>query len=343
MTQFHYEHLLERIRSIKPTHRFNEQWVGRFEDWQSELREQLLTLLGNWPQQVDPNPQWETLEQRDGYTLKRVRYQTEPGLQTFALVGIPAQCTEPTPATLCLHGHGKHGALPVMAWGDVADLQDEIDHYQYDFGHRFAQAGLIAFAPNLRGFGPRLTEKELEKQEHRDTCDVNFFQQMAIGEVAVTSQIHDMMVAVNLLEQMEEVDKQRIGCAGLSYGGRSTMYLSMFEPRIKAAVVAGAINSFHERIASYATCGYQIIPGMLRHCDVGDMLGLIAPRPLAMEMGSEDSCSPRDSAMREFEQARTIYEMANASDAIELFEFEGGHVFEGTQSIPWLVRMLREA
>ena len=37
-------------------------------------------------------------------------------------------------------------------------------------------------------------------------------------------------------------------------------------------------------------CGNQFVPGLYRLCDVGDLQGLIAPRPLLLEIGLHDTC-----------------------------------------------------
>ena len=62
--------------------------------------------------------------------------------------------------------------------------------------------------------------------------------------------------------------------------------------------------------------------------------GLIAPRPIFVEWGTEDISRPVHPA---FEMAQQIYRAAGAVDGIVLHEFNGGHIFTGARSLPWLV------
>jgi len=341
VTTNHYEHFVARLQQFNRTFTITDEWAARPHDWQRDFRTKLIDLLGVWPATCPPEPRWEKTEDRSAYALHRVTYTTEPGLDTYAWVAIPHNLTAPTPAVLAIHGHGVLGADPVMNAGPDERLAQQVAHYEYDFGHRLAEQGMIVLAPSLRGFGSRLSAVERNTKKARDTCDVNFFQQMLLGEVAITSQLHDLRVALDLLTTIEHVNPDAIGCAGLSYGGRMTMFFAAIETRIKASIVSGSINSFIERIESYASCGYQVVPGLLRFGDVGDVLALIAPRPLAIECGRQDPLCPEPQTSEEFARIEKIYAARNARDNLARFDFEGAHVFRGDQSIPWLLEQLR--
>lgn len=339
MTQSHYEHFVERARRTPRLFGFDERWRQDPQRWRRQWQEKLLELLGPWPASCEPQPQWQLLEKRPRYTLQRVTYFTEPGLQTFAFVGVPHDLPSGgAPGVLCLHGHGKFGAHAVMAVREQEGIDEEIAKLMYDFGDRFAQAGAVVLAPNHRGFGQRLTD--IERKACTDPCDRNFAIQMLLGEVAITSQLHDLKVALDILSGMPAVRRGAIGCAGLSYGGRLTKVLSAIEPRIRAAVVSGALNAYMERVEDYKPCGYQIIPGLLRHGDTAEILGLIAPRPLLLERGDTDPVSPPRQAQEEFERLQRIYQAFDAADRLQLVTFAGGHQFHGQTAIPWLLGQL---
>lgn len=340
MTINNYEHVVAQMRDMVGHFRFDNRWDGQFEQWHRRWRSKLIELMGVWPARCDAQCRWEHMEDRDAYTLHRVWYAVEPGMDTFALVGIPRNISGPVPGVLCIHGHGTLGALPVMDWRDDEQVPDQVARYHYDYGHRLARRGYVVWAPNLRGFGRQLSERELQVHGRRDTCDVNFFQQMLLGQVAITSQLHDMKVAMDLMGMLDQVDASRIGCAGLSYGGRMTMYLTAIEPRIRAAIVSGALNSFVERVSSYASCGYQVVPGLLQYGDIGDVLGLAAPRPLIIELGSEDGCCPVEQGLQEFERISRIYAASGSSEHLHLCRFDGGHIFHGGESLDLLAGYL---
>ena len=52
-------------------------------------------------------------------------------------------------------------------------------------------------------------------------------------------------------------------------------------------------------------CNY--IPGIAREFDMGDLAGLIAPRPCLLEMGENDDCFPFDYLKRGYEETEKIF------------------------------------
>ena len=80
-------------------------------------------------------------------------------------------------------------------------------------------------------------------------------------------------------------------------------------------------------------CGSQITPGLYELCDVPDLHGLIAPRPLLVEIGAYDECFKIESAMSCFREVEKIYAAAGVRDRLELDLFEGGHRWGGNKSV----------
>lgn len=345
MTLHHYEHLVRKARNRGPRpYRFEGDWLTRPERWHEAWLDKLRELLEPWPEPVTPEPQWQTLEERAHHTLYRVTYATEPGLETFALVAIPHQRHEPMPGVLWIHGHQRpRGCYRVLDYRKDAESEADVRaNDPYSAGCELADAGCCVFAPNLRGFGDRLTDVEYEAytQSRRDPCDVTFFQQMLLGEVAITGQLHELDIALSILGALPQVDEQRLACTGMSYGGRLTMFLTALDPRIKAAAVGGALNTFAERIESYASCGYQVVPGLLKYADTPEVFGLAAPRPLAVDLGASDGTSPREPGLAIFQQIQTIYRAFGCEQRCQLFTHDGGHVYHRQAMIPWLLEQL---
>jgi len=149
------------------------------------------------------------------------------------------------------------------------------------------------------------------------------------------------MCALDYLCQQDFVDPERIGVMGLSFGGTMTTWMSIVEPRIQAS----DIICYSDRFASFAIrdgnfCGSQITPELYALCDVPDLHGLIAPRPLLVEIGTYDDCFLLDSAMSCFREVEKIYAAAGASDRLELDLFEGGHQWSGRKSIAFFEKYL---
>jgi hypothetical protein len=60
---------------------------------------------------------------------------------------------------------------------------------------------------------------------------------------------------------------------------------------------------------------------------MGDMAGLVAPRPMVIVSGREDPIFPQHGVQKAFKEARRMYAGAGAADMLKLVIGEGGHRF----------------
>src|SRR4029434_9979578 len=125
------------------------------------------------------------------------------------------------------------------------------------------------------------------------------------------------------------VDASKLGCVGLSLGGRMTMLTTAMEPRIRVAVVSGALNVMQERLSQPYGCGAQIIPGLLQYGDVPEIASLIAPRHAVWEVGSRGGLVKQPWADAALDRMRRAYQAHNAADRLVVDRFEGGHQWHG--------------
>jgi dienelactone hydrolase len=144
-----------------------------------------------------------------------------------------------------------------------------------------------------------------------------------------------------LLAKHEEVDADRIGCVGLSLGGRMTMLTTALEPRIKVCVISGALNVMQERASKPYGCGAQIIPGLLQYGDVPEIASLIAPRPCLWEVGKKDALIDPLWADEILRRQGRIYKAFNAEERMSVDRFDGGHVWHGVEAEKVLARALK--
>ena len=131
---------------------------------------------------------------------------------------------------------------------------------------------------------------------------------------------------------------------GLSFGGTMTTWMSLIDKRIKAADIICYSDRFEDFAVGRANfCGSQMIPGLFNLCDVPDLHGLIAPRPLLIEIGKQDDCFRVDSALSCYRELEQIYAAAGASDRLQLDLFEGEHQFAGNKAFGFFDRYLKNA
>jgi dienelactone hydrolase len=208
----------------------------------------------------------------------------------------------------------------------------------YDYGRELARRGYIVAIPCLTPFGVRLGK--LDAYKGQDPCAVSFVRLLMLGKVLMGENLRDCLWGLELLARDQRVDSKRLGCVGLSYGGRMTMLTAALEPRIRAAVISGALNVMQERISVPYSCGAQVIPGLLQYGDTPEIASLIAPRPCLWEVGTKDELIPARWAEEALRRLRRAYKAYDAQDRLVVDRFQGGHKWDGRVAYPWLERIL---
>jgi hypothetical protein len=79
---------------------------------------------------------------------------------------------------------------------------------------------------------------------------------------------------------------------------------------------------------------------LLQVAEMGDLCGLIAPKPLVIVSGREDGIFPLHAAESEFARVRDIYQAVGASDRCHHVIGEGGHRFYADDAWPVMMEEL---
>jgi hypothetical protein len=69
-----------------------------------------------------------------------------------------------------------------------------------------------------------------------------------------------------------------------------------------------------------------------------DISALIAPRPQFIESGINDTNYPHEPA---FSLVKNAYTQLGVPERLGLDRYQGGHLFHGKHSIPWLLNRLK--
>jgi dienelactone hydrolase len=324
--------------------RTRDEWA----EWHRELSGRLIDLLGGFPPDRPPLDavRLEVREEAD-YRLERVAFQSEPGVDVPCHVLIPRHVAPPYRPVIALHGHGTGGAAhlfgAIVNEATRAEEEGYIRSLNYDYGRQLGRRGFMVFAPTQRGFGER-TEAGLEVtgglSVAQSRCRAISLNAMLLGKTAIGLRVWDVMRTVDYIRSRPEPMVAGIGCLGLSGGGTTTLFATAVEPRITAAVVSGYFNTFHDSIMAIFHCECNYIPGIVRDAEMADVAGLIAPRPLLIEMGTEDHIFPVRATEAAYRELRRVYELLGASDRLDKDIFPGAHEFSGRKAFAWLTRWL---
>lgn len=333
----------EQIRADAAAAELSLQFTGRtpaeLAAWQMKFRRQLGECLG--PHRP-PNDWQTTVEARDelaDHTRHRLILSAagHPNLPVYLLVP-RGKASDRRPAVLALHGHGAHGYEAVAGRRDLPGVEASIDGANYDYGLQLVRQGYVVAVPCFTPFGRRVDADGYGKQ---DPCAVTFVRMQLLGKVLIAENLRDALWALELLVRRDDVDEDRLGCVGLSYGGRMTMLATAMEPRIKGGIISGALNLMQERVAVRYSCGAQVIPGLLRYGDVPEIASLIAPRLAVWELGDQDGLIKPEWAERGIARMRAAYRAGEAEDQLVIDRFPGKHRFHGEVGYPALAKRLQ--
>lgn len=320
--------------------RFSARSRAEAERWQQDLRTKLTELLGGFPQERAPlRP--ATLETRTfpGYTREKLVFDSRPGVSVLAYLLLPRNAPSPAPVVVCIPGHGR-GVDDIVGIDENGQDRTDKAGYQHDFAIQAAEAGLAALAIEPMGFGCRRDPINARKGLGQKACEPVAGGALMTGQTLIGWRVWDVMRTVDLIEARPELDASRVGCMGISGGGTATLFSTALEPRIRAALVSGYLNTFRDSVGSLAHCVDNYIPGILNWAEMHDIAGLIAPRPLFVESGEQDNIFPIASSKASFAEVQKIYEVFGSADRTRQEVFPGEHSFWGKQGIPFLTKNL---
>lgn len=289
--------------------RFAGNTAAEARAWQQEFSLVLRKALGDFR----PPAVWrETLEQRvelDDH-VREEWILTADGLAPLpAAVLIPKQTASGKRAgVLALHGHGPRGYLA------IADGES---------GRHLVAQGYVVAVPCFMPFGRRLGPKESWGKS--DPCGITYLRLQLLGRLLIAENLRDALWTLEWLARRGDVDPKRLGCVGLSYGGRMAMLAAAVEERIRVVNVSGALNVMQERIRGHYSCGAQVIPGLLQYGDTPEIGALIAPRRAVWSAGVKDTLLPSPWREDAYARIERVYQALGAPQQLQLDRHEGGH------------------
>ncbi|OHB54860.1 MAG: hypothetical protein A2Y12_05465 [Planctomycetes bacterium GWF2_42_9] len=337
------EYFNRKADAIKPAFRFSGKSQEDFLSWKQCLLAELRSLLGPMPTRVPLNAEvvWEIEE--EGLIKQRVVIDTESDMSVAALVFMPKSAKQkPCPAILCNHGHGEYAKDSVMGVRSkyFVDRNTEIAGFNYDYGLQMAKHGYVTMAIDYRGFGERSDGGN--PYPGRDKCNVHYIRGSLMGINLLTLDIWDAMRCIDYLCELGCVENNKVGTMGLSFGGTMTTWITLMDERIRAAdIICYSCRFKNFAIENGNICGSQYLPGLFALCDVPDLHGLIAPKPLLVEIGVHDKCFHEAEALSCSTEVRKIFEVAGVLDNYEVDLFGGDHRFSGNKAFDFFDKYLK--
>ncbi|HXX93558.1 MAG TPA: acetylxylan esterase, partial [Planctomycetota bacterium] len=281
---------------------------------QETLRGRFVAALGGFPERTPLRPTVVGKEERDGYRIEKVIYESRPNHHVTATLYLPPG-KGPFPGAIMPIGHSSNGkAADYVQRGSILLAKSGIACLAYDPIGQGERMQLLdeAGRPAIKGSTAEHTRVGTNA--------------LLVGWCAATFRIWDGIRSLDYLASRPEIDAARLGCTGCSGGGTLTSYLMALDERIVAAAPSCYLTSL-ERL--FATIGpqdaEQNIPGQVAFgMDHADYLLLHAPRPVLMLTGTRDFFDIQG-AWATFREAKRAFGVLGRAEAVDLAEFDQTH------------------
>ena len=236
----------------------------------------------------------------------------------------PANATKPLAAIVCLHGSSgsrESEVAPTFGMGDWTRHGDKVPHQRLlGWARELSRRGFLTLTLTQRGLDKRLPDTNDQAKDL-----------LVRGRTLMGAIVQEIRQSVTYLQSRPDVDRNKIGMTGMSFGGITTFYTWLVDDRIAAAAPicggVGSVDTFLKTGRRSYHGFYWWVPEMLTLGDQGDFAAALAPRPLMLWAPTEDIGMPKEGVKRFLEAARPAYDKSRAPKALVVHQPPGEHSF----------------
>ena len=295
---------------------------------QDDLRAKFTAALGGFPERTPLNGQVIGTDQRDGYRVEKVIYESRPAHHVTANLYLP-EGKGPHPGVIVPCGHSTNGKA-AEAYQRVCIL--------------LAKNGVAALIYDPIGQGERV--QLLDPPGKPVTGSTNEHTlvtvgAMLVGECTASYRVWDGIRSLDYLAARPEIDPKRLGCTGNSGGGTLTSYLMALDDRIGPAAPSCYIMTLEKLFTTLGPQdGEQNIPGQVAFgMEHADYVTMRAPKPTLILTATQDFFDIGGS-WTAFREAKQIFGKLGYSERVDLAEYNTKHGY-GKGQRESMVRFMR--
>ena len=289
--------------------------------WQKDFRTYYHQCLGPFPDIPDGETELVSAEiTEQGIERRLYHMPSEAGCILPFYIMIPSDDIKNGKVITVAHGHR-------MQWKTVAGAEpppsprvSATGPVTADYAYQLACKGFVTSVCCERGFSDRDDYKG-----SWDKCTYAYLLSMAQGFLYPTLHMHDVRRMNEFVMSLPETNGMKgPGLTGLSGGGTLTYLLGAYDDTFKACAVWCGMCRYRDYTVG-GGCGMQVVPLLWPRGDVGELLSLIAPRPLLVGQGKYDATFNVVTVRSIAEDAQRAYEAAGCSEKFRIHIPDLGH------------------
>lgn len=301
---------------------------GEWEEVRERRRLELLDMLG-----LDPLPVRTPLNvrlagsiEKVDYTIEKLAFESVPGVFATANLYLPKSRSGPVPAVIYVCGHA------VSPQGSKVIYQ----HHAITFARQGYACLIIDPIQIAETFAL-----------HHGVYNLEMPDWYARGYTPAGVEVWNVIRALDYLETRPEVDKGKFGITGRSGGAAMSWFSAAVDPRLKVVAPVMGNSTYAANVAANTQRGHCdcMFPINTYQHDLMTQGALIAPRPLYMMHGKQDTLFPV-AGYEEFEaRISTLYREYGAADKFKNTVVDTGHKdsdFLREEALLWFDRYLMQ-
>ncbi len=359
-----------------PEFSFRRKSWNNIDTWRSAAKERLQARLAIPPAGNIPPPRVQKKYSYDGLDIEELSWQLPYGRPTQAIVLKPSGAKGKLPGILAFHDHGGNKYLGIRkitrTSATVPSFVEAHQQQSYEglaWANEIAKRGYVVLVSDAFPFASRrvmlqdvpehlregLTDDDPENPEHIRAYNKWAGEHEHIMAKSLFSAgttwpgvfFSEDRVALDMLCARPDVDKDHIGCGGLSGGGMRTVFMGGMDERIKCAVCVGFMTTWRDFVLnkSFMHTWMTYVPLLPGELDFPEILGLRVPMPTLVLNDIDDDLYTLPEMKRADAILKEVYEKAGAASHYRCSYYPGPHKFDRamqSEAFDWFDQWLKK-